>query len=162
MAKADMYLRLEGKRSGWVKGESNVTGHVEEIEVSEWSWGMIGSSAMGGAGTTVRSALSEIKFCKGTDKATTALMSVMRTNEEVKKAVLTVRKAGLTPVDYLVITIENGRITSHTIGNRGPDDPVLVESLNLSFEKIEVKYAPQGAEGGKGAQSVFSTQVTNN
>lgn len=160
MAKADMFLRLEGKRSGWVKGEANATGHVEEIDISDWSWGMTGSHAMGGAGAAARSSLSELRLGKGTDRATTALMAVMRTNEEVKKAVLTVRKAGTAPVDYLVITVENGRISSHSIGNRSPGDPELVESLTLAFEKIEVKYAPQGTEGAKGAQSVFNTQVT--
>jgi type VI secretion system secreted protein Hcp len=162
MAKADMFLRLEGKKSGWVKGESNVAGHVEEIELTDWSWGMTGSHALGGAGATARSALSEIRLGKGTDRSTTALMSIMRNNEEVKKAVITVRKAGANPpVDYLSVTVENGRISSHSIGNRSPNEPELVESLTLAFEKIEVKYAPQGTDGAKGAQSVFNAQVTN-
>lgn len=161
MAKADMYLRLEGKKSGVVKGESNVVGHVEEIELSDWSWGMTGSGALGGGGQNVRSALSEIRFSKGTDKATTALMNIMRYNEEVKIAVLTVRKAGANPpVDYLVVTVENGRITSHTIGNRAPGEPELVESVSIAFEKIKVEYAAQGTAGGKQAQHVFTAQTT--
>lgn len=160
MAKADMYLRLEGKKSGAVKGESNVSGHADEIELHDWSWGMTGSGALGGAGQSVKSALSEIRFSKGTDKATTALMSMMRGNEEVKTAVLTVRKAGANPpVDYLVVTVEKGRITSHTIGNRAPGDPELVESFSIAFEKIKVEYAAQGSAGGKQARHVFETQT---
>ena len=81
MAKADMFLRLEGKQTGVVKGESNAPDHPDEIEITDWSWGMSGSGALGGAGAGVRTTLSEIKFGKGTDKSTTALMSVMRAND---------------------------------------------------------------------------------
>ena len=160
MAKADMFLRLEGKQTGVVKGESNAPDHPDEIEITDWSWGMSGSGALGGAGAGVRTTLSEIKFGKGTDKSTTALMSVMRANEVVKKAVLTVRKAGsVPPVDYLTITIQNGRITSHSIGNLAPGSPELVESFSIAFEEIEVKYAPQLSAGSKEAQRVFTARV---
>lgn len=160
MAKADMFLYLEGKSTGVVKGESNVAEHADEIEISEWSWGMTGSNALGGSGAAVRTALSEIRFGKGTDRSTTQLMSVMRSNEIVKKAVLTVRKAGaVPPVDFLVVTIQNGRLTSHTIGTETPDSPTLVESFSIAFEEIEVKYAPQMGAGGKSAQLTFSARV---
>jgi type VI secretion system secreted protein Hcp len=160
MAKADMFLYLEGKSTGVVKGESNVAEHPDEIEISEWSWGMTGSTALGGAGAAVKTALSEIRFGKGTDRSTTQLMSVMRSNEIIKKAVLTVRKAGaVPPVDFLVVTIQNGRLTSHTIGTETPDSPTLVESFSIAFEEIEVKYAPQLGAGGKSAQLTFSARV---
>jgi type VI secretion system secreted protein Hcp len=160
MAKADMFLRFEGKSSGVVKGESNVLEHLEEIEILEWSWGMTGSNALAGAGSSVRVALSEIQFTKGTDRATTQLMSVMRNNEPVKKAVLTVRKAGaVPPVDYLIITLEGGRITKHLIGTEAPGSPVLTEHLAIAFEKIEVKYTPQQSSGSKSAQLTFKASV---
>lgn len=163
MAKADMFLRVEGKSTGVIKGESNAPDHFEEIEIFEWSWGMTGSTGLGGAGATARTALSEITFGKGTDRATTQLMSVMRSNEPIKKAVLTVRKAGaVPPVDFLVVTIQNGRLTSHTIGSEAPGSPTLVERLSMAFEKIEIQYAPQSASGSKGAQLSFSAQVHSN
>lgn len=160
MAKADMFLRFEGKSSGVVKGESNAPEHLEEIEILDWSWGMSGSSALGGAGASVKTALSEIRFGKNTDRSTTQLMSVMRSNEPVKKAVLTVRKAGaVPPVDFLVVTIQNGRLTSHTIGTESPGSPTLVETFSIAFEEIEVKYAPQLTGGGKSAQLTFNARV---
>ena len=160
MSNADMFLRLEGKSTGLVKGESNVAEHPDEIEISDWSWGMTGSSALGGAGTGVRTALSELRLGKGCDRSTTQLMSVMRANEPIKKAVLTVRKAGtVPPVDYLIITIQNGRITSHTIGTTVPGQCELTESLSIAFEQIEVKYSPQSSRGTKEAALTFQTQV---
>lgn len=162
MAKSDMFLRLEGKKTGVIKGESNVPEHPEEIEISAWSWGMTGAQALGGGGASARTSLSEIRVTKGTDRATTPLMSVLRDNEPIKKGVLTVRKAGAVPaVDYLVITIYDGRLTSHTIGTASPDSPVLVETLSIAFERIEVAYAPQLGGGSKGAQQTFSAQVHN-
>jgi type VI secretion system secreted protein Hcp len=160
MAKADMYLRLESKKSGAVKGESNVIGHVEEIELNDWSWAMTGSGGLSAGGRGRRTALGEIRFSKGPDRATTGLMSMMDTNDEVKTAVVTVRKAGANPpVDYLVVTVSKGRITSYSIGNRAPGDPELVETFSIAFEKIQIEYAPQGKTGGKQAQNIFEAQV---
>jgi len=155
-----MFLLVEGKSTGVIKGESNVPEHFEEIEVLSWGWGMTGSSALGGSGASARTALSELRVSKGTDQASTQLMSVMRSNEVIKKAVLTVRKAGaVPPVDFLTITILNGRLTSHSIGTETPGSPTLVESLSMAFEEIEVAYAPQQGSGEKGAQLTFSAQV---
>lgn len=160
MAKADMFLRLEGKSTGLVKGESNSKEHPDEIEIFEWSWGMSGSTALGGSGGAVKSQMHEIRFGKSTDRATTQLLTVMRTNEPVKKAVLSVRKAGaVPPVEFLQITIQNGRITSHTIGTQTPGSPELVESFSIAFDEITVAYAPQESTGGKSAQLVFNARV---
>jgi type VI secretion system secreted protein Hcp len=162
MAKADIFLKLESS-GGPVTGESNAPDHKDEIEIFEWSWGMTGSQALGGSpGQTARTALSEIRFGKGCDAATTKLMTVMRNNAVVTKAVLTVRKAGVTPpVEYLIVTVKKGRITSHSIGTRAPDDPELVESFSIAFEEIEVKYATQLTTGSKSAQMVFNASVND-
>lgn len=162
MAKADMFLKIEGKSTGPIKGESSAPEHPEEIEISDWSWGMTGSTALGGAGAGVKTALSEIRFGKETDRATVQLMSVMRNNEIIKKAVLTVRKAGtLPPVEFLIVTLTNARITSHTIGTVTPGLPALAEQFSMAFEEIEIKYAPQRSSGDKGAQLTFKTRVNS-
>jgi type VI secretion system secreted protein Hcp len=160
MAKADMFLRLTGQKTGAVKGESDVKGHEGEIELLGWSWGMSSSGAMGGAGPAARTALSELRIDKRTDTASTQLMSVMRSNELIKEAVLTVRKAGVNPpVDYFVITILKGRITSFDIGNGAAGNPELNEKLSIAFEQIDITYAAQDDKGGKKAGSTFTAQV---
>ncbi|MBK9361494.1 MAG: type VI secretion system tube protein Hcp [Rubrivivax sp.] len=162
MAKADMFLKIEGKTTGPIKGESSAPEHPEEIEILEWSWSMSGSTGLGGAGARVRTALSEMRFGKETDRATTQLMSVMRNNELIKKAVLTVRKAGtLPPVEFLTITLSNARLTSLNIGTAAPGSPTLSEQFALAFEQIEVKYAPQRRAGDKGADLTFQAQVSS-
>lgn len=162
MAKADMFLKLEGKSTGPIKGESTVIEHPDEIEVLEWSWGMTGSTGLGGGGAGVKTALKEIRFGKQTDRSSTQLMSVMRNNEVIKKGVLSVRKAGVSPpFDYLIITFQNGRITSLDLGNTSPGSPTLAEHFTVAFEEIEVRYAPQRSSGDKGAQLSFTARVHN-
>lgn len=160
MAKADMFLKVEGARTGAVKGEVTAPEHVDEIDIFDWHWGMSSPNALGGTGAAGKSALSEISFSKQTDRATTSLMSVLRNNELIKKAVLTVCKAGTSPpVPYLVITVENARLTAHSIGTAEPGKPTLIEKLSMAFEKIKVDYAPQLNSGSKGAQQSFSASV---
>lgn len=163
MAKADMFLRLTGQKTGQVRGESDVRGHEGEIEIAGWSWGMSTSGAIAGGGTAARTALSELRVNKHTDSSSTQLMSVMRSNELIKEAVLTVRKAGSTPpVDYFVMTILRGRITSFDIGNATPGMPELTERLSIAFEQIEIAYAGQDEKGAKKAVASFTAQVNTN
>jgi type VI secretion system secreted protein Hcp len=161
MAKGDIVLRVEGKATGAITGESASAASAGAIDVSEWSWGMSGPSSLGGAGAASRVALSELRITKGVDKASTALMGVMRSNEQIKKAVLTVRKSGVNPpIDYLVITIKRGRVTAFDIGTVAPDKPELVERLSIAFEEIEITYSAQDDKGGKTAASTFSATIS--
>ncbi len=157
MAIGDMFLLLEGEKSGVVKGESSDSVYPGQIEVTGWSWGMTTSSTIGGAGKAGRSALSELRLRKLTDTASTALMSVMRNNELIKKAVLTVRKAGGVQIDYLSVTIRKGRITYFEIA--APDGPQLSEELSIAFESIDVEYHEQDQKGGRKGGSMFSAEV---
>ena len=160
MAKGDILLRVEGKSTGTITGESANAAHPGAIDVHEWSWGMSGASALGGSGPASRVALQELRITKSVDRASTALMSVMRTNELIKKATLTVRKSGSSPaIDYLVVTIERGRITAFDIGTAATDEPELVERISIAFEKIEISYAAQSSQGARSAASTFTADV---
>lgn len=160
MAKGDIVLRVEGKTTGAIQGESACEAYPNAIDVRAFSWGMSGPTALAGAGVSAKSSLNELRITKGVDRASTALASVMRTNEPIKKAILTVRKSsGGKPIDYLVITIERGRLTAFDLATEGDDSPELVEHLSFSFEKIEISYASQDTRGGKAAASVFTAAV---
>jgi type VI secretion system secreted protein Hcp len=162
MAQADMFLKLESKKAGPVKGDASSPGHAGEIEVRAWSWGMQGASGIGGKSPTAMSTLAELRITKNVDAASTALMSVMRNNDEIKKAVLTVRKAGgMEALDYFSVTVENGRITALDVGTETPDSPKLVEHISIAFERIEVSHMSQAVAGGKTGRSSFEARVTS-
>lgn len=159
MSKKDMFLKLDSKRGGAVKGESEDPAHPAEIVVQDFSWGMTSAVSTGFSGKESKPAQLELRIVKFVDSASTGLMSVMKTNDEVKKAVLSVRKAGGKQEDYFSITIQGGRITSLDVSSEG-DSPMLTERLSLTFNKIEVQYKSQSATGGLKGASTFQDEVT--
>lgn len=160
MSLSDMFLKIEGTRQGPIKGDSNVPGHLDEIDVIGWNWGMDVSAASFGVGAA-RTTLQELVVRKRVDRATTALMSALRANEPLKKVTLTVRKAGgEAPVDYLKITIEKARVMSHKIGSVGDELPEMQEELRIAFFKVSVQYQPQTGTGGGGGATTFETEIT--
>ena len=149
----DMFLSVKGAKSGEIKGESQDTVHANEIDVLSWSWGMQGRATLGGGVASGKTIIRELKVVKRVDSASTALMSALRSNEVITKAVLTLRKAGKSPLEFLKITIEQGRVTGLTIdaGDKS-GTPDLFEELTFTFNKISVEYTPQGKDGlGKGS-----------
>src|SRR5512143_2804994 len=141
MSSGDMFLKLDCARQGAIKGEAQDDVHKDEIDVIGWSWGMHAQSAMSAGGDGGKATLDEIGIVKRVDSASTGLMSAMRNNELIKKGVLTVRKAGGDPLEYVKITIEKGRITAMDVRSDG-DSPhaELTEQLKLAFQKISVEY----------------------
>src|SRR6185436_19028179 len=100
-----------------------------------------------------KASVHDLKIVKRVDSASTALMLALRTNEPITKAVLTLRKAGKSQLEYMKITIEQGRVMSLTIdggesnGSSSPGSAGEFERVTFSFNKIEVEYVPQGKDG---------------
>lgn len=159
MARGDMFLKIDGTRQGPIKGEAADAGHKDEIDVLGWTWGMEGNLIHGQA--TAKTSVRELKITKRVDKATTGLMSALRSNEVLKKAILTVRKAGgTTPVEYYTITLEKGRITSLMQRSGDETDPAaLNEEVSIAFSKIAVEYKPQGDDGQFRGGTAFEMDI---
>src|SRR5688572_29841981 len=108
---------------------------------------------MGAVGPSSKAAVEELDIQKRVDSASTPLMSVLKGNEQIKKATLTVCKAGSTPaLEYLKVVLEDARITSLHVFS---DDHELMEKVSFSFQKISVEYIPQGSEGGARGNTTF-------
>jgi type VI secretion system secreted protein Hcp len=144
----DMFLLVKGAKHGLIKGEAQDTQHKDEIEVLAWSWGMQGKPSLGGGAASGKASMHDLKITKRVDSASTALMLALRTNEPITKAVLTLRKAGKSQVEYMKVTIEQGRVMSLSIdGGDGNGTADVLERVTFSFNKIEVEYVPQGKDG---------------
>ncbi len=155
----DMFLLVKGARTGLIKGESQDGVHKDEIDVLSWSWGMQARTSLGGGLASGKAAIHELKVVKRVDSATTALMAALRNNESIQKAVLTLRKAGKSQLEYLTITIEQGRVVSLTIDagdEQGGHD--AVERIAFSFNQITVDYTPQGNDGQGGGAMTYCDQ----
>jgi type VI secretion system secreted protein Hcp len=157
----DMFLKVKGAKHGDINGEAQDQKHKNEIEVLAWSWGMQGKAALGGGIATGKATMRELRITKRVDKASTALMSALRTNETIKEATLTLRKIGKTPLEYFKIKIEEGRVVALDLeAGDVSGSPALLERVSLSFNKISVEYTPQGADGMPQGSTTFEDEWT--
>jgi type VI secretion system secreted protein Hcp len=155
----DMFLMVKGAKHGLIKGESHDDQHKGEIDIVSWSWGMQAKASLGGGVATGKATINDLRIVKRVDSASTPLMLALRTNEPIQKAVLTLRKAGKSQLEYLKISIENGRVTSLTVdGGDASASADVVEKVSFSFNKIEVEYVPQGKDGLPQGSMTFADQ----
>jgi len=160
MGLGDMFLKIEGAKQGLIKGESKDTSHKDEIDVVSWSWGMQSHTSIQSGSSSGKTSISELVVTKHADKASTAIMICLRNNEIIKKATLTVRKAGQSPLEYLKIVLEQARIVSFsTTGGSAEGGPDVKETLALAFKKISVEYVPQGDDGQALGSTSFETEL---
>ena len=135
-------------RIGTIKGESRDAKHKDEIEVLSWSWGLSqsGSSGQGGGGGVGKVSFHELTITHHVDKASPMLMKVCATGEHVKDATITLRKAGKGQQEYLVITMTDLLVTSVSTSVSAEGD-TTIESVGLTFAKVDLEYRPQKPDG---------------
>jgi type VI secretion system secreted protein Hcp len=156
---SDVYLMVQTKRAGKVKGESTAPGHEEEIVINSWQWGVTASSAIGSTQATGRRSYTALTVHKHIDSATTALMSALATNDMVKEAKLTMRKAGGDQEDFFLITLKDARITA--VHHETQGDGTTGETVAIAFTKVEVEYRPQKGTGIRGGSTTFSDELVS-
>jgi len=153
-----MFLKLEG-----IEGESVDQSHGKEIDILAWSWGMSQSGTFhaGSGGGAGKANFQDISVTKWVDKASATLMAKIATGDHIPKARLIVRKAGKTPLEYMVIEMEKVMITSYSTGGSGGEDR-LTENITLNFAKVHVKYLPQKEDGSGDSVIEFKFDISKN
>jgi len=154
-----MFFKVKGAKHGQISGEAQDDKHKGEIEVLSWSWGMQGKASLGGGVATGKSTVRELRIVKKVDKASTALMSALRTNEVIKEGILTLRKTGTSKIEYFKVTIQDGRVMALDV-EAGDDNgtSTLLERVSFSFNKISIEYTPQGGDGMPQGSTTFEDQ----
>ena len=144
----DSFLKLDG-----IKGESQVKGFEEQIQILAWSWGMSQSgSAQSGTGAGAGKVnVSDISFTHYVDSSTPTLMGACCSGKHFPKATLTMRKAGGdAALKYVTITLEDLLITSVSTGG----EDLLTENVTVSFARYKFAYQPQSKQGGAGGGEI--------
>jgi len=154
---SDIFLHVQTKRAGKIKGEASAPDHENDIVVAAWAWGMSAGSAVGSGKATARRTYKHLTVFKGIDSASTSLMSALATNDEVKEAKLTMRKAGDAQVDFFTIVLGGARVSAIDI--EVDDQGTPVERVEFAFTKVEVDYRRQESSGQSGATSSFMDEL---
>ena len=143
----DMFLKLDG-----IDGESQKDGHKDEIEIETFSWGESNPTSFvhGGGGGVGKVQIQDVHFTKTMDKASPKLYQVCASGKHIPKALVTIRKAGEHPVDFLKITLSDVMVSSVSLQDHSAGGALANESISLAYAKIEGEYKPQKADGTLG------------
>jgi type VI secretion system secreted protein Hcp len=154
----DMFMKIDA-----LKGESKDKVHKDKIDVLAWSWGgsNSGTAHQGGGAGAGKVNVQDLSFTKWVDSATPELLLAVCNGKHFGEALLTVRKAGENPVEYIKITMTDVLITSLSTGGSGGEDR-LTENCSLNFAKVKVEYTPQDATGKGGAAIPMTWDIAQN
>ncbi len=139
----DMFLKIDD-----LKGESQDAKHKGEIDVLAWSWGMSqsGSAHVGGGSGAGKVSVQDLSVTKYVDLASPNFVKYCCTGKHFKEALLTVRKAGDNPLEYIKLKMTEVIIGSVSTGGSGGEDR-LTENVTLNFAAFEHTYTSQKPDG---------------
>lgn len=120
-----------------------------------------GTTHMGSGGGAGKVAVQDISVTKYVDKSTPNILKACCNGTHIKEALLTVRKAGGTPVEYIKIKMEEVLISSVSTGGSGGEDR-LTENVTLNFGKFEFTYTTQKDTGEKDAEIPMTWNIAQN
>lgn len=164
---ASIYMRIDGNDT--IKGSATVTdigGKKGFFALNSVSW-----SAQRGVGVDIGNAdnndsgmvaLGEIHCAKQMDGAspflTTFLFSPGDTGKKVEIVFTKPNRAGKGLVPYLIITLENARMSSYNVS--GSDNAQPSESFSLTYTTVAQTYyvEEEGGKIDKSAEVAFDTQ----
>ena len=138
----DYFLKIDG-----IPGESADAKHKDEIDALAFSWGVSqsGPTGPGGGGGAGKAVFDDLLVVARTSKASPKLWVACASGQHIKSAILTCRKPGKAPLEFLKITLTDVTISSYEID--GSDDELPLDQIALGFAKVEMAYTSQDATG---------------
>lgn len=154
----DMFIKIDD-----IKGESSDAKHGDEIDILSFSWGVTqtGTTQTGRGGGAGKVQVNDLTVTKYVDRASPILLKQCCSGKHMKTAVLAVRKAGGTPLEYVKITMEDLIISAVTHGGAGTDDK-LTENVTLNFARVKFEYVPQKKDGSGDASIPMGWDIAGN
>ncbi|HEX4880366.1 MAG TPA: type VI secretion system tube protein Hcp [Limnobacter sp.] len=140
---ADLFLKLGG-----VTGESVDATHAGEMELLSARWGMQVAVGING-GMLAPAGKSDIKALrveKRVDRASPTLHAQTCIGQHYDTMVLTKRKSGLVPLEYLRITFKDVIVSDIDISLGAGEDGDL-EVVTFAFSEFKEEYKPQNGDG---------------
>jgi type VI secretion system secreted protein Hcp len=154
----DMFLDLDG-----IKGESLDKTYKGKIDVLAYSWGLSQSGTFhgGSGGGAGKANFQDLSVTKYVDSGSSDLMLACANGTHIKKGKLTVRKAGESPLEYIIYEFEKILVSSVSTGGSGGEDK-LTENISLNFGSVKHTYWTQAETGGKGDSFPFGWNIAEN
>jgi type VI secretion system secreted protein Hcp len=139
-------LKLKFEKAGEIKGECEIEGYKDQLEIDSFAWGTVNPGRLGeheGSESTAQDFNMTMTSCP----ASAILVQACAVGDPIKEFKMTLVKAvsGEKPMDYMVWTLEQAFISSYQIGG---SSGVPTDSFSVNFKTVRVEYKTQ-ARGGK-------------
>jgi type VI secretion system secreted protein Hcp len=155
----DMFVKITGRKQGVIKGESEDAKHIGEIDAESYHWGVVQGFSTNGLPTGKRQ-YGKFTFVMRSQIATPKLLSACATNESLTEVLITCRKAGGTQQEYIKWTLTNASVAEVNSGYLFSGQLIPYDEVSLVFQKIQLEYRPQKADGTLGAGVIFSDDMS--
>jgi type VI secretion system secreted protein Hcp len=144
MAAFDAFLKIDG-----IKGEAPDEKHKDEIELTSFAWGATnaGDHSAGGGGGAGKVSMQDFHFTMKVNKSSPNLMQHCCTGKHIPGALLTVRKAGGTQLEFMKVKFSDLIISSFQTGASSSGDVLPNDQITFNFTKIEYDYCAQKKDG---------------
>ena len=142
----DIFLKIDG-----IDGESTDDKHKNEIAILSYAWGEEAQQATaGGGGGAGKVAMQDFQFSMFVSNASPRLFLACAKGEHFNTAVLTVRRAGASPADFLKWRFTDVLISRYQTAGDGATGALPADHASLKFSKIELEYSPVKPDGTLG------------
>jgi type VI secretion system secreted protein Hcp len=139
----DIFLKIDG-----VDGESTDDKHKNEIALLSFSWGEAQLTPAGGGGAGAgKVAMQDFHFTTLVNKASPRLFLACAKGEHFKTAVLTVRRAGGSPMDFLTWRLTDVLVSGYQTAGQLAGGALPADHVSLGFEKVKLEYIPVKPDG---------------
>jgi type VI secretion system secreted protein Hcp len=154
----DMFLKIDG-----IQGESTDARHRDEIDILSYTWGESHpAAASSGGGSAGRVTMQDFHFSMHLNKASPKLFLACASGAHIRNAILTVRRSGENPIEFLKWTFTDVTVASYQTGAIVPPGELPTDQLSLRFAKIETEYTPMNRNGTLGMPIKAGWDVTAN
>lgn len=150
-----------------INGESSVPGHENEIETFAFKLGVSqkGLTDFGGGAAAGKAQFLPVMIHKNVDASSTELFLACATGKRIPKVELKAARTDNSEslVDYLVITLTD--VIVSTVNHESAEsngDTTVLESVALSFTRIEISYRKQNPDGSFAAPGKVAYDVKAN
>lgn len=134
----DIFLRIAG-----ITGDSKITGHVGDIELQSFSWGVTNIYDPDLIGKANRGDLTVLKRL---DRTSPQLMLAVFQSKIYPSVTLFVRSRGTNPLDFVKITLTGVAFSSYQPSGASGEDQIS-EAVSIAFQTIRFDFQPQNPDG---------------
>ena len=147
-----------------IEGNATAEGYEKHIRVDSFQFGVGRGITMEPGNLANREAtrpsLSEVSFTHKTDSSATALFKEAVSGSKGKEVVIKFVQTGSDKlIEYMVYTLTDVLVSAYTVSADGEGDPM--ESISLSYSKIEVKYNDFDKTNGSGSPKVVNYDLNS-